>query len=107
MNWIDTNGAPYVVEGAGMTVGTILLSLLAHVFAFLLSAGIGSLVGVIRINGGMIRALLTSAVMAAGITAFGIWLVNHHFAAEILWAGIPATIIAFGLTWWVGRRLEV
>ncbi|QGU06538.1 hypothetical protein COCCU_02920 [Corynebacterium occultum] len=121
---LDTNGIPYFMADAGQSVSSVLLTLLVYFFAFLAAAGVGALIGMIRIRSNAVLTVLAVGVLVIGLLAFAILLPgnarltipdqsyvtafsNQGYAELFLIAGIPVALIGFLLAWWAARRIEV
>lgn len=120
-DWVDTNGAPYVVDEAGMNLATVLLTFLVYFLAFVFSTLIGAMVGIIRLRFGVVAAVLSVALVLAAVIGALIWInmstldhslapfpvrTSHNYQREYLTALIPGILIAGLLTWLSARRTE-
>lgn len=114
MNWIDTDGDPYVLDGAGIGPGRIALTFAVFTVALLFSSLAGALVAVMRLQFGTLGLVATIVAIAIILMAAGVlWslgaeprLAQWSRAALFLTTGIPDSIIAFGLTWLMARKIE-
>lgn len=114
MEWIDTNGEPYILDGAGIGPDRIALTFAVYTVALLFSSLLGALAGVMRLrfgNPGLVVTII--AVVIILMVAWTLWSlgaeprVAQWSRAELfLSTGIPGSIIAFVLTWVMARKIE-
>lgn len=114
MDWIDTDGDPYVLDGAGIGPGRIALTFAVFTVALLFSALLGALIAVMRLQFGTPGLVVT--IVAIAITLMVAWIVwaveadpritSWSRAELFLSTGVPGSIIAFGLTWVMARKIE-
>lgn len=114
VDWIDTNGAPYVVERAGVTLSTVLLTF-AVLFVLLLAATLlGSAVGAARVCFGVNGMAITIAAILVALIMVSFWwtsrdvgiVVDQNYHGEYLIIGIPGIFLAVLFTWLLARRVE-
>lgn len=114
MDWVDTEGDPYVFDGAGIGPGRVLLTFAVYSVALLFSALLGALAAAVRLRFGTTAMVLAVAVIL--IVLVVVWMLWARGAdpAQAQWSraelflstGVPGLLLAGLLTWLLARRVE-